>query len=178
MSNKTRGDLQQETRQRRPYGPEDDSEINDILQRDFEKSNQVLRATIKGNDMLSGQASKRAITPSGEGTMSPTNNEEMLAKHADELEDHERVIIEKIERIWREYDKDLSGFLEIEECKKFFEALQHENFKDNRLLAEIKKLQTEGKIKDIFEKFDKDRSGTVEKGEMIDYIKNNLVYNK
>lgn len=75
--------------------------------------------------------------------MSPTGdqNEAMLAKHHFELQDDEREIIEKVEKIWRTYDTDLSGFLEIDECTKFFaEALQLEQFKDNRMLAEIKKL--------------------------------------
>jgi len=48
-------------------------------------------------------------------------NEEMLAKHYKELDNHEREIIEKVEKIWREYDKDLSGFLEMDECRKFFD---------------------------------------------------------
>lgn len=48
-------------------------------------------------------------------------NEEMLAKHHSELDNHEREIIEKVEKIWREYDKDLSGFLEMDECRKFFD---------------------------------------------------------
>jgi hypothetical protein len=90
---------------------------------------------------MSGMNSKRALTPSGDGNMSPSeHNEAILAKHHNELEDHEREIIEKVEKIWREYDKDLSGFLEMDECKKFFdEALQLEQFKDSRELAAIKK---------------------------------------
>jgi len=51
----------------------------------------------------------------------------MLAKQHSELLEDEREIIEKVEKIWREHDKDLSGFLEMDECIKFFdEALKLE----------------------------------------------------
>ena len=112
-------------RQKRPYGPDDDSEINDILQRDEDKNQINSKSNKVGHqpdNIMSGTNSKRALTPSGDGAMSPTtDNETMMAKRHQDLEDHEREIIEKVEKIWRVYDQDLSGFLEMNECRKFFD---------------------------------------------------------
>jgi Ca2+-binding EF-hand superfamily protein len=73
-----------------------------------------------------------------------------------------------IESIWDKYDVDGSGDLDREETRAF--VLNMGNLVGSEGMGEI----SDEDFNDVFNMFDADKSGTVEKDEMVDFIKHFL----
>ena len=77
----------------------------------------------------------------------------------------EQVIQTVVEYIWQEYDTDKSGALDFEETKRFMQdgLLSLGMPKDYQLDEQF--------LRNTFERYDEDKSGTIEKDEMFVLIK-------
>lgn len=67
-----------------------------------------------------------------------------------------------IEEIWRQYDKDKSGYLDIDECRKFMKAIMYE-------MGEAE--WREDEYVHCFREFDRDGNGVISRPEMKRFIK-------
>ena len=79
------------------------------------------------------------------------------------MSDLDSVIMRCVDDIWREYDQDNSGYLDIEETRRFVFDVLREMSDDFAFSQED--------FERCFREFDADKSGTIEKEEMCMFIK-------
>jgi Ca2+-binding EF-hand superfamily protein len=77
---------------------------------------------------------------------------------------NDQAIFNKIDEIWIKYDTDKNGVLDREETRTFV----RENFE---ALGTDRSLLEEDKFNAVFNNFDKDGSGGIDKSEMYKFIK-------
>ena len=80
------------------------------------------------------------------------------------MADLDEVIKNCVDDIWAIYDCDNSGYLDYDETRSFVKKTLEEFTNSDEFCEED--------FKQCFKEFDKDGSGTIEKDEMAEFIKN------
>jgi Ca2+-binding EF-hand superfamily protein len=72
-------------------------------------------------------------------------------------------LVEKvIDLVWRDFDTDGNGVLDIKEAKKFVDLILRQIYGEGKYNL--------GKFSSWFAQFDKDHSGSIEKPELVGFI--------
>ena len=77
------------------------------------------------------------------------------------LTPHERKVAEIVDSIWYDFDTDRNNYLDKKECRRFVEYMNQQ--------SGIENMQTQD-FEILFQLFDIDQSGTVEKEEMFIFM--------
>ena len=73
------------------------------------------------------------------------------------------MIIAAVEKLWAQYDVDGNGYLDKTETKRFVA----DTFKNLSASDQL----SEEQFEEAFNEFDQDKSGKIDKGEMVNYMK-------
>ena len=109
----------------------------------------------------------RAKSPNrGYSTLEPQNSNGLNSSFIEQKMNVRSNVTGYVDHMWKKYDEDNNGYLDMSEARKFIYAVFSDMFEAESLNI----LKGDG-FKKIFEKLDTDGNGTIDKDEAIAFIK-------